>query len=250
MPLDLSVDHVSGSEWGPLVEHLLRSLWGEFGVVHCERLDVEGRACLAPDGTLEEATGQLSYSPPSTLLGQAGGRYRPSPIIVQLGVVYRERIAATDWTLQVWRSDGPAPMRYTSRVSVSDRARHMVEHGLHWDHIVDTLTQQVAPHIYQLDPRRGGPLYRGSPDPLLPVGLLPLPLFDRPDGTHWYQTKLLVGLVHSSFTHPEVFTEMGGERECQCPYCGSPLLDPTHGVVPVWGGGNLGWVHPSCMVTS
>ncbi len=255
MTLNLSIDPPSENAWESVLDHLLRSLWGAYGVSRqmVPRLGFPAldHPPLPPDDL------PLGFTETGAVAQMVCPSRSGSDIVSQLGVRYRERIAATDWTLEVWEADFGAepPRRYAATVSVSDRAESILEHDLHWSHIVDTLAQEIAPRIYPLDPRRGVSLYTGEP-PFSVGGLVPLPLFDRPDRSDAYQTGLLGCLVslldrEDPSGSGSVFSAVGGESPCQCPYCKAPLLSPVllpRGLgSPVWGGGNLGWVHPGCM---
>lgn len=71
----------------------------------------------------------------------------------------------------------------------------------------------AAPRLYEADPRIG------SCDRSYP----PLPLFDPPNGVDAMRR------IHG------------------CPLCGEERPDPGGAGYRAWGGGNLGWVHPSCL---
>ena len=78
---------------------------------------------------------------------------------------------------------------------------------------VKTAVREAAPRLYEADPRIG------SCDRSYP----PLPLFDPPNGV-------------------DAMRRIPG-----CPLCGDRKPDPEGAGYRAWGGGNLGWVHPSCL---
>lgn len=73
--------------------------------------------------------------------------------------------------------------------------------------------RQAAPRLYEADPRIG------SCDRTYP----PLPLFDPPNGV-------------------DAMRRFPG-----CPLCGDRKPDPGGAGYRAWGGGNIGWVHPTCL---
>lgn len=75
------------------------------------------------------------------------------------------------------------------------------------------VVREAAPRLYESDPRIG------SCDQNYPY----LPLFDPPNGV-------------------DAMRRIPG-----CPLCGEKKPDPGGAGYRAWGGGNLGWVHPSCL---
>ena len=73
----------------------------------------------------------------------------------------------------------------------------------------------AAPRLYDADPRIG------SCDRTYPL----LPLFDPPNGVD----------------------AMRGGMGWTCPLCGTGGRDPGGAGYRAWGGGNIGWVHPTCL---
>ena len=73
--------------------------------------------------------------------------------------------------------------------------------------------REAAPRLYESDPRIG------SCDQNYPY----LPLFDPPNGV-------------------DAMRRISG-----CPLCGEKKPDPGGAGYRAWGGGNLGWVHPTCL---
>ena len=79
----------------------------------------------------------------------------------------------------------------------------------------------------------------------------PMPEYDRPDGADKKQTKKLIKEVR--FRHARPGFCVDPKWAVPCPYCEAPLLEPSphtrmfYVPVPVWAGGNMGWVHQTCL---
>jgi len=211
--------------WVPLIEGVLRAMWGGFGEAHQDKWG-------------DEVQVRVRHGSGNRLFGHGHLKYRDTPT-TRLDVEYRERIPATVFTLRVVSTEQDAPI-YSVSFTVTDREYAMSHH---LPVVGRRLATEMAPHVYHLDPRRGIPLYVRSKQRPHVSPLLPLPLFDRPDGSHRYQTELLLGVWRSGLA----VADLSDHSPTRCPFCGESLLDPTHRVIPVWGGGNLGWVHPGCM---
>lgn len=78
---------------------------------------------------------------------------------------------------------------------------------------IKQVVRAAAPRLYEADPRIG------TCDQTYPA----LPLFDPPNGV-------------------DAMRRIPG-----CPLCGEEKPDPQGARHRVWGGGNLGWVHSSCL---
>jgi hypothetical protein len=76
------------------------------------------------------------------------------------------------------------------------------------------LVYQISPRVYEADPRIGS----------CEQHYAPLPLFDPPLGV------------------------LGMRQISGCTLCGIVGPDPEGAGYRAWGGGNIGWVHPTCLV--
>jgi hypothetical protein len=79
--------------------------------------------------------------------------------------------------------------------------------------VIKQLVMAAAPRLYEADPRIG------TCDQTYPA----LPLFDPPNGV-------------------DAMRRIPG-----CPLCGQEKPDLQGARQRVWGGGNIGWVHPTCL---
>ena len=116
-----------------------------------------------------------------------------------------------------------AGKEFRSEYVVSDRSIYetLAEDEI-YRAIFRELLRNLAPRLYEWDPRIG-----------TPFGKLPsLPLFDRPDGAHLRQYDLIKS-----------------KEPVYCPCCRWEMhpdrIDGLGGLC--WGGGNFGWVHRSCL---
>ena len=104
------------------------------------------------------------------------------------------------------------------------------------------LAREVAPKLYEHDPRIGTLFTGVNGDPLPEC-----PLFDRPDGNDRAQETLIRGslLKGVDCTHPR--WPVGNQIiPMTCPFCRESLYTPATGRSVMWAGGNLCWVHAVC----
>lgn len=66
-----------------------------------------------------------------------------------------------------------------------------------------------------------------------------------------YEADPRIGSCDAKYPHLPLFDPMGGvaamRRFHGCPLCGQAVPDPGGAGYRAWGGGNLGWVHPTCL---
>jgi len=141
----------------------------------------------------------------------------------------------------------PVPALSKTQVSVAEytvshyelRLEQSVDIALE---VLKQLVGQVAPHLYEIDPRIG-----------LTVSehLVRYPLFDPPNmGELLYSARAIGQMlnINSSSLSPQQYLESGEAGTC-CPFCEAAFLIEDKDSEIAWGGGNLGWVHRKCHPT-
>lgn len=150
--------------------------------------------------------------------------------------------SAIDNNIQI-RLEVTYPVPALNKTQVAVVEHYVTQYDLRLEQVADialqvlqNLVRQVAPKLFEIDPRIGVTV-----SPQLPR----YPLFDPTHMGQLLQSAHFMDQVLQG--SPESLSYLkSGEPGTSCPFCEAAFLVEDKDSEIAWGGGNLGWVHRKC----